>query len=148
MRPSRHSRGRGYNPRLMSSIWCAPQAPSCQTHIYTLLKAAPEKSRPIKNGHHMHSVMLAIVHSYKLDWKNKFSLWCELGWFLQRQSHMVIMCMYDAIVIKIILQSPHGVRSCCKATSYRSVANSKSFTMNLCKPPDPLSLTGNIAQNW
>ena len=61
---------------------------------------------------------------------------------------MAITCMYDAIVIMIILESPHGVRSCCKATSYRSVVNSKSFTMNLCKPPDPLLLTGNIVQNW
>ena len=50
-------------------------------------------------------------------------------------TYMVITCMYDAVVIKIILESPHGVRSCCKATSYRSVANSKSFTMNLCKRP-------------
>ena len=41
VRPSGHSCGRGYNPRLMSSIWCAPQVPSCQTYIYTLLKAAP-----------------------------------------------------------------------------------------------------------
>ena len=32
--------------------------------------------------------------------------------------------------------------------SSRSLARSKSFTMNLCKSPDPLSLTGNIAQNW
>ena len=30
-------------------------------HLHT------EKNRPINNGHHMHSVMLAIVHSYKLD---------------------------------------------------------------------------------
>ena len=35
-------------------------------NLYTV-KSCPEKSRPIKNGHHMHSVMLAIVHSYKLD---------------------------------------------------------------------------------
>ena len=35
-------------------------------HLHTV-KSCPEKSRPIKNGHHMHSVMLAIVHSYKLD---------------------------------------------------------------------------------
>ena len=55
----RHSHGQGYNPRLMSSIWCTPQAPLCLTHIYTL-KICPD-------GHHMHSVMLAIVHSYKLD---------------------------------------------------------------------------------
>ena len=40
---SRHSLGRGYNPRLMPSIRCTPQAPSCQTHIYTLLKAALKK---------------------------------------------------------------------------------------------------------
>ena len=50
--------------------------------------------------------------------------------------------MYDVIVIKIILESPHSVRNCCKATSYRSAAKRKSFTMNLCKPPYPLLLTG------
>ena len=44
MRDNGHSRGRGYNPRLMSSIWCAPQVPLYQTHIYTVLKAAlPEQ---------------------------------------------------------------------------------------------------------
>ena len=29
-----------YNPRSMPSIWCTPQAPSCQSNIYTVLKAA------------------------------------------------------------------------------------------------------------
>ena len=36
------------------------------SYLHTV-KSRPEKSRPIKNRHHMHSVMLAIVHSYKLD---------------------------------------------------------------------------------
>ena len=35
-------------------------------HLHTV-KSCPEKSRPIKNGHHMYSIMLAIVHSYKLN---------------------------------------------------------------------------------
>ena len=35
-------------------------------HLHTV-KRCPEKIRPIKSGHHMLSVMLAIVHSYKLD---------------------------------------------------------------------------------
>ena len=34
-------------------------------HLHTVNKSCPEKSRPIKNGHHMHSVMLAIVHSLR-----------------------------------------------------------------------------------
>ena len=36
----------------------------------------------------MYSVMIAIEYSYKLDTKNYFNLWCELGRFLHRQSHM------------------------------------------------------------
>ena len=56
----------GTNPRLMSSIWCAPQAPSCPTHIYTVLKA---ESKPIKYGGQMHGLMIAIEYSYKLDRK-------------------------------------------------------------------------------
>ena len=33
------NRGRGYNPRLMPSIWYTPKVPSCQSHIYIVLKA-------------------------------------------------------------------------------------------------------------
>ena len=36
----------------------------------------------------MCSVMIAIEYSYKLDTKNDFNLWCELGRFLHRQSHI------------------------------------------------------------
>ena len=36
----------------------------------------------------MHGLMIAIEYSYKLDRKNYFNLWCELGRFLLRQSHM------------------------------------------------------------
>ena len=36
----------------------------------------------------MHGVMIAIEHSYKLDRKNYFNLWCELGWLLLREFHM------------------------------------------------------------
>ena len=32
--------------------------------------------------------MLAIEYSYKLDRKNYFNLWCELGRLLLRQSHI------------------------------------------------------------
>ena len=86
MRHNGHSRGRGYDPRLMSSIWCAPQAPSCPTHIYTVLK----ESRPIKHGGQLHGLMIAIEYSYKLDRKNYFNLWCELGRLLLRQSQMLL----------------------------------------------------------
>ena len=33
---------------------------------------------------------IAIEYSYKLGQKNEFKFWCELGWFLQRQSHLLI----------------------------------------------------------
>ena len=36
----------------------------------------------------MHGVMIAIEYSYKLDRKNYFNLWCELGRLLLRQSHI------------------------------------------------------------
>ena len=36
----------------------------------------------------MHGVMIAIEYSYKLDRKNYFNLWCELGRLLLRQSHL------------------------------------------------------------
>ena len=32
---------------------------------------------------------IAIEYSYKLGQKNEFKFWCELGWFLQRQSHII-----------------------------------------------------------
>ena len=37
----------------------------------------------------MHGLMIAIEHSYKLDRKNYFNLWCELGRLLLRQSHII-----------------------------------------------------------
>ena len=36
----------------------------------------------------MHGLMIAIEYSYKLDRKNYFNLWCELGWLLLRQSQI------------------------------------------------------------
>ena len=45
MRPNEHNCGRGYNLRSMPSIWCPSQAPSCQFHIYTVLKAALRKDQ-------------------------------------------------------------------------------------------------------
>ena len=58
-------------------------------HLHSV-KSYPLKSRPIKYGGQMHSVMIAIEYSYKLDRKNYFNLWCELGRLLLRQSHMTM----------------------------------------------------------
>ena len=51
-------------------------------------KSSPQKSRPLESGHRRHAVWIAIEYSYKLGQKKEFKFWCELGWFLQRQSHM------------------------------------------------------------
>ena len=32
---------------------------------------------------------IAIEYSYKLGHKNEFKFLCKLGWFLQRQSHII-----------------------------------------------------------
>ena len=56
-------------------------------HLHSV-KSCPLKSRPIKYGGQMHSVMIAIEYSYKLDRKNYFNLWCELGRLLLRQSQI------------------------------------------------------------
>ena len=56
-------------------------------HLHSV-KSCPEKSRPIKYGGQMHGVMIAIEYSYKLDRKNYFTLWCELGRLLLRQSQL------------------------------------------------------------
>jgi len=43
----------------------------------------------------LHGLMIAIEYSYKLDRKNYFNLWCELGRLLLRQSHiLMILLMY------------------------------------------------------
>ena len=66
-------------------------------HLHSV-KSCPEKSRPIKYGGQMHGVMIAIEYSYKLDRKNYFNLWCELGRLLLRQSHMAkYFCKYLVI---------------------------------------------------
>ena len=54
-------------------------------------KSSPQKSRPLESGNRRHAVWIAIEYSYKLGQKNKFKFWCELGWFLQRQSHISII---------------------------------------------------------
>ena len=59
-------------------------------HLHSV-KSCPEKSRPIKYGGQVHSVMIAIEYSYKLDRENYFNLWCELGRLLLRQSHSYII---------------------------------------------------------
>ena len=56
-------------------------------------KSSPQKSRPLESGHRRHAVWIAIGYSYKLGQKNEFKFWCELGWFLQRQSHITLVCM-------------------------------------------------------
>ena len=60
-------------------------------HLHSV-ESCPEKSRPIKHGGQLHGLMIAIEYSYKLDRKNYFNLWCELGWLLLRQSHMLGAC--------------------------------------------------------
>ena len=92
MRLNGHSCGRGYNARWIPSIWCAPQAPSCQTHIYTVLKAALRKADKSNTyGGQMHGVMIAIEHTVFTSWTEKYyNLWCELGRLLLRQSHLVV----------------------------------------------------------
>ena len=39
----------------------------------------------------MHGLMMAIEYSYKLDGKNYFNLWCELGRLLLRQSQILLI---------------------------------------------------------
>ena len=61
-------------PRVQSQVdvihlVCSTGAILSNPHLHTI-KSCPEKGRSIKNGHHMHSEMLAIVHNYKLDLKN------------------------------------------------------------------------------
>ena len=51
-------------------------------------KSSPQKSRPLESGHRRHVVWIAIEYSYKLGQESEFKFWCELGWFLQRQSQM------------------------------------------------------------
>ena len=98
-------------------------------HLHTV-KNCPEKSRPIKNGHHMHSVMLTIVHSYKLDWK-KINLWCELGWFLQRQSHILIeLQCFPVFMQQLLLVLPMGVALVTKCTVNSSQKISISHFFN------------------
>ena len=57
-------------------------------HLHSV-KSCPEKSKPIKYGGQIHGVMIAIEYSYKVDRKNYFNLWCELGRLLLRQSQIV-----------------------------------------------------------
>ena len=58
-------------------------------HLHSV-ESCPENSRPIKHGGQLHGLMIAIEYSYKLDRKNYFNLWCELGQLLLRQSHLTI----------------------------------------------------------
>ena len=67
-------------------------------HLHSF-KGCPEKSRPIKYGGQMHGVMIAIEHSYKLDRKNHFNLWCELGRVLLRQSHLINLPLFNLTLL-------------------------------------------------
>ena len=51
-------------------------------------KSSPQKSRPPESGHRRHGAWIAIEYSYKLGQKKEFKFLCELGWFLQIQSHI------------------------------------------------------------
>ena len=68
-------------------------------HLHSV-ESCPEKSRPIKHRGQLHGLMIAIEYSYKLDRKNYFNLWCELGWLLLRQSHICILYIYIYIYKK------------------------------------------------
>ena len=57
-------------------------------------KSSPQKSRPLESGHRRHAVWIAIEYSYKLSQKSEFKFWCELGWFLQRQSQIFYLMLF------------------------------------------------------
>ena len=75
-------------------------------HLHSV-ESCPEKSRPIKHGGQLHGLMIAIEYSYKLDRKNYFNLWCELGRILLRQSQMSYILLiasglrFTGILLKI-----------------------------------------------
>ena len=58
----------------------------------------------------MCSVMIAIEYSYKLDTKKDFNLWCELGQFLHRQSHLLVLYMHNKLDFQRKIF--HELRSC------------------------------------
>ena len=62
-------------------------------HLHSV-KSCSVKSRPIKYGGQMHGLMIAIEYSYKLDRKNYFNLWLELGRLLLRQSQINVCLQY------------------------------------------------------
>ena len=73
--------------------WCAPQVSTgVKVSVMALQgrKSSPQKSRLLESGHRRHAVWIAIEYSYKLGQKSEFKFWCELGWFLQRQSHIIV----------------------------------------------------------
>ena len=78
-------------PRVRSQVdvihlVCSTGAIVSNPHLHSV-ESCPEKSRPINCGGQMHNLMIAIEYS-KLDRKNYFNLWCELGRLLLRQSHI------------------------------------------------------------
>ena len=68
-------------------------------------KSSPQKSRPFESGHRRHAVWIAIEYSYKLGQKSEFKFWCELGWFLQRQSH-ILAIIYSEMLVYDSLTTP------------------------------------------
>ena len=65
-------------------------------------KSSPQKSRPLESGHRRHAVWIAIEYSYKLGQKSEFKFWCELGWFLQRQSQFVSQNELEIVLIILV----------------------------------------------
>ena len=75
-------------------------------HLHTV-KSCPEKSRLIKNGDYMHSVMIAIKYSYKLDRRKYFNLLCELGWFCKdshNYAYHVAMYLHPVVAFTSAIQ--------------------------------------------
>ena len=69
--------------------WCAPQVSKCRSWLYKAVNPPLRKADRLSLaiGVMLCGSLLSIA-SYKLGQKSEFKFWCELGWFLQRQSHI------------------------------------------------------------
>ena len=74
-RPKGHQSFQSDNTQLVHST-------GVNVSVMVLQGCLPQKSRPLESGHMRRAVWIAIGP------KNEFKFLCELGWFLQRQSHM------------------------------------------------------------
>ena len=81
-------------------------------HLHST-KGCPEKSRPIKYGGQMHGLMIAIDYSCKLDRKNFFNLWCELGRLLLTVTNVNIGPVISKTIC-MLLDLPKPAQSCKK----------------------------------